>query len=269
MRKILKRLLFIFLLLSLQACINQAFIPTGYEPSLLETKGDSRLNIGMRPISTIQLDYTRAVTDKVGVRVSPSGFIGFYAIDAGGFNYYNRKKLKIDLGGGFQYLKNFSHLNDFGDRPLIFASKYYTQRFNISFYSPYLATSIVFRQRKNLAFGFGLKGAYNFVGNYSYYQVIDSYQGFSNATPLDNESIDIKPYSFFSLESAFNIYFGEEKKIKLQLAYNYRYASLVHHYSFVQNFGSTIEATSNHPTISPITLNICFLIPYSKKKEKQ
>ncbi len=272
----MKRILLItFCFILLQSCfVNNAFVPTGYEPSMLKEKKDNRLNISITPLNLIKINYTRALTNKIGMNISSANFDGVNSIDLGAFHYFNTEKFNIDLGGGFQYLRNRAAIYRVIDNvSSILGGYYYTQKFNISFYSPFIAGSLIYKTQRKIALGLSLKASYNFIDDFNYYQRIDTYQGKSNPTPLDEETLNLRPDPFFSLEPACNFYLNKERtSIRVQVGYNFRYATLEHKYSFMQSYNYVnplVNATKDHPAINPITFNICLVIYFRKKDSKK
>lgn len=256
----------------LQSCIvNHAFIPTGYEPSLLERKNDCHLTSSIEPFRMLKFNYCQAVSDKLGLGISNADYFGFFSAEAHGFYYKNTDFFSMDLGGGFQYAKNDSKLKGI---PYGLSGSYYTQDFNISSYSPFLAGSFVFKTSGTFNLGISLKASYTLIGNFRYYQRIDSYQGISNPTPLDEETLTQRPPPFFTLEPAIHVFSrGEYSSISLQLGYNARNSTYAHPYSFTQNTQLIVQSSTNHPVINAICLNVGLTVFLNKfvrdKKDSQ
>jgi hypothetical protein len=235
---------------------------------MLKEKKDNRLTVSVHPFNLFKLDYKRAVGEKLGVDISSAYYVGLSSINFGTFYYLNKEKFHIDLGGGFQYLKNYSNINGLPD----FRGGYYKQKFNMSFYSPYLMGSFILKTKESVSFGISAKSSYNFIGTYDYYQYIGSYQGHQNPQPLDEETLTKKPNPFLSFEPALNLYCSSNKTtLKLQLGYNSRYPFLQHDYNFVRVKGAPppgiIYSSNKHPTINSYSFNISFIIYFRKNKK--
>jgi|GEM_PF-6428557 hypothetical protein len=264
---------FFLLVIFFQSCVvNQAFVPSGYEPALLEKKNDTHVNLSILPFNLLIMNYNRALTDKIGLGLSGDGALGLFSFQAGSYYYKHTDKFMMELGGGFQFYKNDSKIADrapglLGN--LLPASEYYTQNFNFAFYSPFFGGSFIYKFSDRFEAGFGVKAAINIAGDYKYYQRIDSYQGRQNATPLDEESYNGHLPPFFSLEPALHLYFVHEyTAFHFQLGYNYRAVTLTHYYSFNQSYSQypVVNASADHPTINPITFSIGWVFYFSRQE---
>jgi hypothetical protein len=258
------------LLLILTSCVNKAYVPTLYEPMLLNKKGQIRVSYA-QTTSTAKMQMAYALKENIGLVANETFASGITNTEVGVSYFKNREHFYFELGGGLGYQSNTINYNERAAAGLsLFSSKYYTENFNCRYGSMFVSGCALWGG-DGAKIGFGLKGGPLYINHYDYSTEVIPYLGKQNSTPLDHEQFKFNnAFTIIAEPSVFFVTNTDNRlSFRMQLGYTYSPGVYEHDYYFQQQWSSTpiISSSKVHPEMRKVNFSIGLTFKIFEGKE--
>jgi hypothetical protein len=250
---------FLVMIALLPGCFpNRAFVPAGFDPLLVENKGDFTISASARPFKFAHAGLTYMPVQNLVVRAGCSGFAGLSIFE--GSVLFSRRFSKIGLFAGPYY--NYQSNQISRHYSFEFWSTGKTYAYDCIFSSPAFVFGIKLGAPDRGSHQLVFKAGYNQVLKYSYNYESDNASGKDVSYQVnDDETLNYPQLpDFFSYEGSYTFVnpINDHLFVTFQGGFNICQAVYAHHYSYQTTYYGNpppVSKTTFHPVTKPIFIS--------------